>query len=38
MVQHLRGQTVDKRVDTGVRLVTRDDLEKPEVKQLLGLP
>ncbi len=38
MVQHLHGQAVDKRIDTGVRLVTRDDLEKPEVKQLLGLP
>ena len=38
MVQHLRGQAVDKRVDTGVRLITHEDLEKPEIKQLLGLP
>ncbi|HUJ73185.1 MAG TPA: substrate-binding domain-containing protein [Verrucomicrobiae bacterium] len=38
IVQHLRGQAVEKRIDTGVRLITRDDLEKPDVKQLLGLP
>ena len=38
IVQHLRGHAVEKRIDTGVRLIARDDLEKPDVKQLLGLP
>jgi ribose transport system substrate-binding protein len=38
LVAHLRGQTVPAYVDTGVRLVTRDNLATPEIKQLLGQP
>src|SRR5206468_7953262 len=35
MVAHLHGQPVDKRIDTGVRLVTRDRMNDPEAKELL---
>ncbi len=35
MVRHLRGETVERRIDTGVHLVTRDALERPDVKQLV---
>jgi ribose transport system substrate-binding protein len=35
MIAHLRGQPVDKRVDTGVRLIPRDRMNEPEVKDLL---
>ena len=36
-VEHLRGQNVEAAVDTGVRLITRDNLTDPEIKKLLGL-
>lgn len=36
MVAHLRGEKVDKRVDTGARVVTKADLEDPAVKELLA--
>ena len=35
MVEHLRGQPVDKRIDTGVALITRENMEQPENKALL---
>src|SRR5688572_736213 len=35
MVKHLRGEAVEKRIDTGVHLVTRDALERPDIKQLV---
>ena len=35
MVKHLRGEKVESRIDTGVHLVTRDALERPDVKQLV---
>lgn len=35
MVKHLRGEAVERRIDTGVHLVTRDLLERPEIKQLV---
>ncbi len=35
LVSHLRGATVEKRIDTGVRLVTRDHMNDPDVKELL---
>jgi len=35
MFQHLSGAGVDARVDTGVQLVTAENLQDPEVKQLL---
>jgi ribose transport system substrate-binding protein len=35
MIAHLRGQPVEKRVDTGVRLIPRDRMNEPEVRELL---
>ena len=35
MVAHIKGQPVEKRIDTGVRLVTRDHMNDPAVKELL---
>lgn len=38
MVDHLLGKNVEKKIDTGVMLVTKDNLEMPEVKTLLHPP
>jgi ribose transport system substrate-binding protein len=38
MVKHLQGEKVDKRIDTGVVLVTPDNMEQPEIKELLYPP
>lgn len=35
MVDHLQGRPVEKRVDTGAQLVTRDTMSDPAVKELL---
>ena len=35
MVSHLKGNAVEKRIDTGVRLVTRDHMNDPDAKELL---
>ena len=35
-IAHLEGQQVDKRIDTGVTIVTQDNLNDPEVQQLLN--
>ena len=35
IVAHIKGEAVDKRVDTGVRLVTPDKMADPDVKELL---
>lgn len=35
MVSHLKGQPVEKRIDTGVHLVTRDNMDQPDMKELL---
>jgi ribose transport system substrate-binding protein len=35
MADHLRGKKVDKRIDTGARLVTKDNLEDPAVKEII---
>jgi ribose transport system substrate-binding protein len=35
MVDHLQGRPVEKRIDTGAQLVTRDRMEEPAVKELL---
>ncbi len=35
MVAHLRGETVPKVIDTGVTLVTAENMDSPEVKALL---
>jgi ribose transport system substrate-binding protein len=36
LVEHLKGQPVEKRIDTGVMIVTQENLESPEVQQLLN--
>lgn len=38
MVEHLSGKPVEKRVDTGVALVTPDNLDDPKTKELLKPP
>ena len=35
MAQHLRGEKIAARVDTGARIVTKDTMGDPEVKELL---
>jgi len=35
MVDHLHGQRVEKRIDTGVHVVAKADMETPETKELL---
>jgi ribose transport system substrate-binding protein len=35
MVSHIKGEKVERRIDTGVRLVTRDTMDQPEMKELL---
>lgn len=37
-VKHLRGEKVDKRIDTGVVLVTPQNMDQPEIKELLYPP
>jgi ribose transport system substrate-binding protein len=37
-VKHLKGQPVDKRIDTGVVLVTPENMNEPQVKELLYPP
>jgi ribose transport system substrate-binding protein len=38
LVDHLQGKAVAKHIDTGVMLVTADNMENPEVQQLLHPP
>ncbi len=38
MVQHLSGERVPARVDTGVVVITRDNLDRPEIRELLRPP
>ncbi|CAN5773892.1 hypothetical protein BH18ACI5_BH18ACI5_23080 [soil metagenome] len=35
LVAHIQGERVERRIDTGVRLVTPGDMDNPEVKELL---
>jgi len=35
IIRHLQGEKVDKQVDTGVELITRDRLSDPKVQELL---
>jgi ribose transport system substrate-binding protein len=35
MVDHLQGRPVEKRIDTGVHVVTRENMGQPEMKELL---
>ena len=38
MFKHLQGEKVEQRIDTGVVLVTAENMEKPEIKELLYPP
>ena len=38
MVKHLQGEKVENRIDTGVVLVTPENMEQPEIKELLQPP
>ncbi len=38
MVKHLRGEKVEKRIDTGVVVVTKENMDKPEMKEILYPP
>ena len=38
MVEHLQGKPVEKKVDTGVVLISRENLDAPESQQLLHPP
>ncbi len=38
MVEQLSGKTVEKKIDTGVMIVTKDNLELPEIQTLLHPP
>jgi ribose transport system substrate-binding protein len=35
MVAHLKGQPVEKRIDTGVHVATKENMDTPEIKALL---
>ena len=35
MAEHLRGKKVEKRIDTGARLVTKENLDEPAVKEIM---
>jgi len=35
MMAHLNGQSVERRIDTGVRLITRERMNDPDAKELL---
>lgn len=35
VVAHLKGEQVPKRIDTGVTLVTRDNMDQPEIRELI---
>ena len=38
LVRHLQGEKVEKRIDTGVVLATPENMEQPEIKELLYPP
>ncbi len=38
MVAHLRAQPLEKRIDTGVTMVTPENLDKPEIQELIHPP
>jgi ribose transport system substrate-binding protein len=38
MIKHLQGEKVEKRIDTGVVLVTQENMNQPEIKELLYPP
>jgi ribose transport system substrate-binding protein len=38
LVKHLRGEKVEPRIDTGVHVVTPENMDEPEIKELLYPP
>jgi ribose transport system substrate-binding protein len=38
LMGHLRGEKVEKRVETAVTVVTRDNMDQPEIRELLNPP
>jgi ribose transport system substrate-binding protein len=38
IVEHLQGKTVEKRIDTGVALVTKENMAQPDMAELLNPP
>ena len=38
IVDHLQGKKVEKRIDTGVALVTKENMTQPEMAELLNPP
>jgi ribose transport system substrate-binding protein len=38
LIKHLQGEKVEKRIDTGVVLVTQENMNQPEIKELLYPP
>jgi ribose transport system substrate-binding protein len=38
LMQHIQGEKVERRIDTGVHLVTPDNMDQPEIKDLLHPP
>ena len=38
MVDYLRGKKIDPMTDTGVQIVTRENINNPEIQKLLALP
>jgi ribose transport system substrate-binding protein len=37
VVMSIQGKPVEKKIDTGVAVVTKDSLDKPEIKTLLNI-
>lgn len=35
LVAHIKGEKVERRIDTGVRLITRDMMDQPDIQQLV---
>jgi ribose transport system substrate-binding protein len=38
MVDYLRGKKIDPMIDVGVQIVTRENINRPEIQKLLALP
>ena len=38
LVEHLQNKPVEKRIDTGVVLATPENMEEPQIKELLNPP
>ena len=35
LVAHIKGEKVEKRIDTGVHIATKENMEEPAMKELL---